>query len=43
MESNLERFVSCLCSLKQNKPHIHFAELEKKGTDELLTGLLQES
>lgn len=43
METNLERFVSCLCSLKQNEPHIYFAELEKKGIDELSAGLMQES
>lgn len=43
METNLERFVSYLCSLKQNEPHIYFAELEKKGIDELSAGLMQES
>lgn len=35
IERNLEGFVSYLCTLEQNKPHIGFAELMKKGIDRL--------
>lgn len=42
MEGNLEGFFSYSSSLKTNQT-THFAELEKKGTSELLAGLMQES